>query len=122
MSDRFRNATDGVLDFIGDVRNHLDGLAEIVAAPFLLDDRFVDAAGGEVVAPRQFGVGVALVVAEIEIGFRAVVGDVDFAVLVGAHRAGIDIQVRIELQQADLEPAALEQTSDGSGSQALTQR
>ena len=29
-----------------------------------------------------------LVVAEVEIGLRAVVGDVDFAVLERAHRAG----------------------------------
>jgi translation initiation factor RLI1 len=27
-----------VLDFIGDVRNHLNGGAEIVAAPLLVDD------------------------------------------------------------------------------------
>ena len=40
--------------------------------------------------------GEALVVAEIEIGFRAVVGDEDLAVLVRAHRARIDVQIGIE--------------------------
>ena len=39
---------DAVLDLIGDVRNHLHGRAEIIAAPLLGDDSFVDPAGGEI--------------------------------------------------------------------------
>ena len=31
------------LDFVRDVRHHLDGLAQIVTMPFALDDRLVDA-------------------------------------------------------------------------------
>ena len=38
----------------------------------------------------------ALVVAQVEIGLGAVVGDEDFAVLERAHGAGIDVQIRIE--------------------------
>ena len=34
---------------------------------------------------------VALVVAEIQIRFRAVIGDVDLAMLIGAHGPRIDI-------------------------------
>ena len=41
------------LDLVGDVRNHLHRLAEVLAAPLLLDDRVVDAAGGEVVEPAS---------------------------------------------------------------------
>src|ERR1019366_5175883 len=64
-----------VLDFIGDVRDHLHRRTEIVAAPLLGDDSFVDAAGGEIaVAPRS-GAHEALVVPEIEIRFGAVRGD-----------------------------------------------
>ena len=40
---------DEVLDRVGDVRDHLDGGAEIVAAPLLGEDVLVDAAGGDVV-------------------------------------------------------------------------
>ncbi len=40
---------DEFLDGVGDVRDHLDGGAEIVAAPLLGDDVLVDAAGGDVV-------------------------------------------------------------------------
>jgi hypothetical protein len=38
------------LDLVGDVRDHLHGLAEVVAAALLGDDGVVDLAGGEVVA------------------------------------------------------------------------
>ena len=40
---------DGGLDFVGDVRNHLHGLAQIIAAALALDDLLVDAAAGQVV-------------------------------------------------------------------------
>ena len=40
---------DEVLDGVGDVRDDLDGGAEIVAAPLLAQDVLVDAAGGDVV-------------------------------------------------------------------------
>ena len=75
---------DEVLDRVGDVRDHLDGGAEIVAAPLLGDDVLIDAAGGDVVLPRRRAAGEALVVAEVEVGLGAVVGDEDLAVLIRA--------------------------------------
>ena len=53
--------------------------------------------------------GEALVVAEVEIGLRAVVGHEHFAVLVRRHRAGIDVEVGVELAQADAVAARLQQ-------------
>ena len=53
-----------------------------------------------------------LVMAEVEIGFRPVVGDEDLAVLVRAHRARIDVEVRVELAQADLVAARLQQGAE----------
>ncbi len=85
-----------ILDLVGDVRNDLDGRAEIVAAAFLVDDVLVDAAGGDVVGLGRRTPGEALVVAEIEVGFRAVVGDEDFAVLGRAHGARIHVQIGVE--------------------------
>jgi hypothetical protein len=41
---------DEILDRVGDVRDDLDGGAEIVAAPLALDDALVDPARGHVVA------------------------------------------------------------------------
>jgi hypothetical protein len=44
-----RHFAHGILDFVGDVRNHLDGFAQVVAAPLLGDDLLVDAASGQVI-------------------------------------------------------------------------
>src|ERR1019366_1505344 len=109
------------LDFVGDVRNHLHGLAQIIAAALLGDDLLVNLAGSPVVIARKLGVGETFVVAEVKIGFGAVVGDKNFAVLKRRHRPRIDVQVGIELHQVDFEAAAFEQASDGSRRQSLAQ-
>src|SRR5206468_2208693 len=96
------------LNFIGDVRNHLDRLAKVIAVPFLLYDRFVDTPSGQVVLARELRVGVTLVVSEIEIGLSAIVGDVDLAVLIWAHRSRVHIQIRIKLQESDRESASFQ--------------
>ena len=65
--------------------------------------------------------GEALVMAEIEIGFGAVVGDEDLAVLIGRHRAGIDVEIRVELAQPDLVAARLQQRAQCRGRKTLAQ-
>ncbi len=117
-----RHALHGGFDFVGDVRNHLHGLAQIIAAALARDDLFVDAAAGEIVALREPGVREALVVAQVEIGLRAVVGDEDFAVLERAHGAGIDIEIGIEFLTSDPQPAAFEQAADGGRRDAFPKR
>ncbi len=112
---------DEVLDGVGDVRDHLDGGAEIVAAPLLGEDVLVDAAGGDVVLPVRRMPGEALVMAEVEVGLGAVVGDEDLAVLVGRHRPRIDVEIGVELAQADLVAARLQQRAERRGSKTLTQ-
>ena len=59
--------------------------------------------------------------AEIEVGLGAVVGDEHLAVLIGRHGAGIDIEIGIELAQADLVAARLQQRAERRGSKTLTQ-
>ncbi len=66
--------------------------------------------------------GEAFIVAEVEIGFGAVVEDVHLAVLIGAHGAGIDVDVGVKLLQADTQAALFEQHADGSAGQAFAQR
>ena len=100
---------DEVLDGVGDVRDHLHGAAEIVAAPLLGDDVLVDAPGGDVVHAVGRAPGEALVVAEVEVGLRPVVGDEHLAVLVGAHGPRIDVQIGVELAEPDLVAARLQE-------------
>ena len=60
--------------------------------------------------------------AKVEIGFRAVVEDINFAVLVRAHRAGIDVEVRIEFLEGDLEAAIFKKRAKGCGGQTFAKR
>ncbi len=116
-----RNAADALLDLVGDVRDHLDRAAEVVAAPLLGDHRLVDAAGRDVAELGQVLVDEALVVAKIEVRLGAVIRDEDLAVLVRRHGPRIDVDVGIELENGDREASALEQATDACGGDPLTQ-
>ena len=111
----------GVLDLVGDVRDDLDSLAEVVAAAFLGDDLLVDPPGGQIVVAGQLRVGEALVVAKIQVGLSAIVGHKDFAMLERRHRARIDIQVRVKLHQVDLDAAGLKQAANRSRRESLAE-
>src|SRR5690606_29550037 len=99
---------DAALDLVGDVRNHLHGGAKVVAAALLLDDVEVNAPGGEIVGAAGTHAHEALVVAEVEVGLGAVMRDEHFAMLERAHGAGIDVDVRVELDHADPQSAGFE--------------
>ena len=116
------DAPDPLLDLVGDVRDDLDRAAEVVAAALLGDDRLVDPAGRDVGELGQVLVDEALVVTEVEVGLGAVVGDEHLAVLVRAHRARIHVDVRIELEDGDVQAASLEESTDAGGGDALAQR
>ena len=100
---------DGAFDFVGDMGHDLDGFAEVVAAAFFVDYALVDAAGGDVVGASGLDVGEALIVAEVEVGFVAVDGDVTFTVFVGVESAGVDVDVGVEFLDSDPETASFEQ-------------
>ena len=72
---------DTAFDFIGNVRNNLYGTAQIVAATLFGNHIFIDLAGTEAVAAGHGGVDEALVVTQVEVGFRAVIGHKYFAVV-----------------------------------------
>src|SRR5437588_820024 len=56
------------------------------------------------------------------VGFGAVVGDEHLAVLVRRHRPGVDVDVRVELEDRDPEAACLEDAADAGGGDAFAQR
>ena len=60
--------------------------------------------------------------AQIEIGFGAVVGHEDLAVLVRAHGAGIDVQVGVELPEPDRVAASLQKGAECGRGKTLAQR
>src|SRR5690606_3319374 len=68
-----------ILDRVGDMRNDLDGTAEIVAAPLFADDGLINPPRGDVIGLAGGNAGEALVMAKVEIRFRPVIGDIAFA-------------------------------------------
>ena len=101
---------DALLDFVGDMGNDLHGLAQEVATALLLDDILVDAARGDVVGLRGVDAGKALVVAEVEVGLGPVLSDVALAMFIGIQRAGVDVDVGVQLLVGDGIAAGFEQT------------
>ena len=110
---RLGDQLHALLDLVGHVRDHLHGAAEEVAAALLADHRVVDGARGHVGRAGRVLVGEALVVAEVEVGLGAVLGDEHLAVLERTHRARVDVDVRVELLDLDPLAAAHEEAADG---------
>jgi hypothetical protein len=112
---------DARFDLVGDVRDDLHGAPLVFAGAFLVEHALVNLAGGEVVELGEVRVREALVVAEVEVGFRAVIEHIHFAVLVRVHRAGVDVQVRVKLLHDDLQAAQFEQGAEGGGGEAFAE-
>ena len=101
-------AHDARLDLIGDVRDHLHRGAEVIAATLLGNHALIDAPSREVAVTPSDRAHEALVVAEVEIRFRAIVGDEHFTMLERTHGARIHVDVRVELDHGDLQATCLE--------------
>ena len=96
-----RDGADAVLDLVRDVRDDLDRSSQVVAATLFLNDGQIDLACRPVVAPGRRLIREALVVPQVQVRLRTVVGHVDLAVLVRAHGPGVDVDVRVELLKGD---------------------
>ena len=59
---------------------------------------------------------------DVEVGLGAVVGDEHLAVLERVHRAGVDVEVRVELLHRDPQPARAEQATEAGGRESLAER
>jgi hypothetical protein len=116
-----REAGDAPLDLVGDVGDDLDGLAQVVAPPLGRQHRAVDRAGGGVGRPGQRLVDEPLVMAQVEVGLAAVVGDEHLAVLERVHRAGVDVDVRVELLHRHAQASRLQQAPQRRCGDALAE-
>jgi len=107
-----RDPVDALLDLVGDVRDDLHRRAEVVATALLRDHGVVDLPGREIRSARDVAVDEALVVTEVEVALRAILGDEDLAVLIGRHRSRVDVEVGIHLERRDGETARGEDASE----------
>src|SRR4051794_10878420 len=113
---------DARLDLVRDVRNDLHRRTEELALTFLAQHGIPDRAGRVARGAGEVLVDEALVVADVEVRLGPVLGDEHLAVLEGAHRAGVDVQVRVELLRLYSQPARLEETPERAGDDSLPER
>ena len=79
------------------MRDHLHRTAQIIPPAFLGDDFLIDAPRGDIVLLIGRTARETLIMAQIQVGFRTIIGHENLAMLIGAHRARIDIEIGIEL-------------------------
>ena len=84
------------LDLIGNVRNDLHGIAQILAAALFVQHVPVDLSCRQIGILIQIFIDKSFIVSQIQISFCTVFGYINFAVLIGAHcsRVYIDIWVK----------------------------
>ena len=109
-------------DVVGDMRDDLHGTAEIITAALFGDNVLVDAASGDVVAFGRGASREALVMTQIEVGLGTIIGDEAFAVLIGAHRARINVQIGVEFAKANRVTSGLKESTQSRRRKPFAQR
>src|SRR4051794_36855203 len=69
----FGKLMDAILDFVGDMGNDLDSFSKVITAAFLVQNRLVNLAAGQIIGAGKFYIGEPLVMAKVEVGFRAII-------------------------------------------------
>ena len=110
---------DKFFDLVGDVGDDLYRGAQVFAPALLVQHIPVDLAGGQVGILVQVLVNEALVVAQVQVGLRAVLSDIDLTVLVGTHGARVHIDVGVQLLGRHLQSPGFQQPSQGCGRDAF---
>ena len=114
-----RRLHNAALNLVGNMRDNLYGRSAIVPSPFMIQNGKVYFSGRVAIEFMQSNIGEPFVMAEIEVGFSAVLRYKNFSMLIGVHRPRIDIQIRIKLLIDNRKPSAFQQKSDRCGGNAF---
>src|SRR5258707_12961303 len=72
-----------IFNFVGDVRDNLNSATQVFSAALLANDSCIDLASSHIIGLAGWLIGKTLIVAEVKIGLCSIIGDKDFAMLVG---------------------------------------
>ena len=109
----FSDTDNTVLDLVGDVRDRLNGRAQVITTPLFSNDRVIDLPGRKVAGPAQLDIDKALVMSQVEVRFSAISRHEYLAMLIRAHCPRVDVDVRIQLLQRHRDATCLQNTPDG---------
>ena len=90
-------------DFVGDMRDHLNGLSQVISAALLVNNRLVDTSCRHRIGARCLNACEAFVVSKIEIGLHAIGRHVALSMLIRVQRSGVDVDVGVKLLNGDFE-------------------
>ena len=113
---------DRRLDLVRDVRHDLHRAAEVAAGALAGQHGGVDPPGGVVARLGARDAREPLVVAEVEVGLRAVVRHEHLAVLVRRHRAGVHVEIGVQLLHEHLVPTRLQKERKRRARDSLAKR
>ena len=91
------------------MRHHLNRLAQIVAVPFAVNHRLVDASRRNRVVARGVYARKPFIMSQVEVGLETILCHVALAVLVGVQRPRVDVDVRVEFLNCHFVAACLQQ-------------
>ena len=103
------------------MRDELHGAAAEIAAALALEDGAIDAASRDVGDAAELFIDETLVVAEVKVGLRAVVGHKNLAMLDGVHRAGVNVEIGVKFLHRHRIAARLEKPPQRRGRDALAE-
>ena len=117
----FPHGIDKAFDLARDMGNDLHRLAQIFAAAFFGEHVPVYLSRSEVGVLVQILVDKAFIMPQVQVGLRAVLGHEYLAVLIGAHGAGVYIDIRVQLLGRHLQTAAFQKAAKRGRRDALAQ-
>ena len=91
----------------------MNGLAQIIATTFLVDDTLVDTACRNVVGLGRLDAQEPFVVTQIEVGFMTVYCYIAFTMFVRVQCSRVDVDVRVKLLDSYFVASCLKQLADG---------
>ena len=109
------------LDFIGDMRNYLDGSSAVISPPLLLQHGPVNLSGGHIGILIQALIDESLIMSQIQIRLRSIVGDEYLAVLDRIHGSRIHIDIGIEFLHGYLVASGFQKPSQGRRRNSFSQ-
>jgi hypothetical protein len=103
---------DVILDFVDNVRDDLYRAAIITSRTFAIDHVKIHATRRDIAFGCQIYIGESLVMTDIEVCLRPVLRHENFTVLCRIHECRVDIDIRIEFLNADVQSPRDQQSTE----------
>ena len=105
------NHKNSFLNRVSNMGNNLHRAAQIVTTTLLIDYTLVNLARGSIGVFGQVNIDKALIMTQIQVGFSAIISNKNLAMLIRAHRARVDIDIRVKFLDSYLVATTFQKTA-----------